>query len=121
MSDIQLKAVRVAKDVPAWDIMLSEENGEDRNVGMMSDFPMEKSYVCTLRADNVNAEIELRHKALSDMLAAIRKAVEERQERLEEWYENERSYEAEFAAARAAEVWWESRYDHFDEDHGEAW
>ena len=121
MSDIQLKAVRVAKGVPAWDILISEENGEDRNVGMMSDFPMEKSYVCTLRADNVNAEIELRHKALSDMLAAIRKAVEERQERLEEWYENERSYEAEMAAERAAEVWWESRYDHLAEDHGEPW
>jgi|TARA_B100000035_G_C20908122_1_gene512608 hypothetical protein len=121
MSGIQLKAVRVAKGVPAWDIMLSDGHGEERNVGMMSDFPMEKSYVCTLRADNVNAEIELRHKARSDMLAAIRKAVEERQERLEEWYEAESVYQSEMAADRAAEEWWENRYEHLAEDHGEPW
>lgn len=121
MSGIQLKAVRVAKGVPAWDIMLSYKNGEERNVGMMSDFPMEKSYVCTLRADDANEEIELRHKARSNMLAAIRKSVEEREARLEDWYEAESVYQAEMAADRAAEEWWENRYEHLAEDHGEPW
>ena len=121
MSGIQLKAVRVAKDVPAWDIMLSYKNGEERNVGMMSDFPMEKSYVCTLRADDANEEIELRHKVRSEMFAAIRKAVEEREERLDDWHEAESVYQAEMAADRAAEEWWENRYEHLAEDHGEPW
>ena len=121
MSDIQLKAVRVAKDVPAWDIMLSYKNGEERNVGLMSDFPMERSYVCTLRADDANEEIELRYKVRSEMLTAIRKAVEEREARLDDWHEAESVYQAEMAADRAAEEWWENRYEHLAEDHGEPW
>jgi len=79
------RAVRVAPNVPAWDIMMSYDGGEERNVGLLSDFPMEASYVCTLRADDANQEVELRHKSRSDMFAAIREAMVERSDNLEHY------------------------------------
>ena len=107
IDSFKFRLVRCGKGVPAWDIMMDLEDGTSQNMGMVSNFPMEKSFVCTLRADKANEEIELRHKNRDDMLKAIRVSIADRQERLEFYEEEEAQAEweswAEGAAMRHAE------------------
>ena len=112
IDSFKLRAVRCGKGVPAWDIMMELHDGTERNMGMVSNFPMEKSWVCTLRADEANNEVELRHASREDMFKAIREAIADREEYAAQWDSEKDAYiyeqEAELAALRYAE----ERYDH---------
>jgi len=112
IDSFKLRAVRCAKGVPAWDIMMELHDGTERNMGMVSNFPMEKSWVCTLRADEANQEVELRHANRDDMFKAIREAIADREDYAAQWESEKDAYIYEQEAERAALRWAEERYDH---------
>ena len=78
----------------------------------ISNFPMEKSWVCTLRADEANQEVELRHANRDDMFKAIREAIADREDYAAQWEGEKDAYIYEQEAERAALRWAEERYDH---------
>lgn len=121
IDSFKLRAVRCAKGVPAWDIMMELHDGTERDMGMVSNFPMENSWVCTLRADEANQEIELHHANRDDMFKAIREAIADREDYAAQWEGDRYSYIQEREAERAAEEWWENRYEHLAEDDCEPW
>ena len=112
IDSFKLRAVRCGKGVPAWDIMMELHDGTERNMGMVSNFPMEKSWVCTLRADEANQEVELRHANRDDMFKAIREAIADREDYAAQWESEKDAYIYEQEAERAALRWAEERYDH---------
>ena len=112
IDSFKLRAVRCGKGVPAWDIMMELHDGTERNMGMVSNFPMEKSWVCTLRADEANNEVELRHASREDMFKAIREAIADREEYAAQWEGEKDAYIYEQEAELAALRWAEERYDH---------
>jgi hypothetical protein len=79
---------------------------------MVSNFPMEKSWVCTLRADEANNEVELRYASREDMFKAIREAIADREEYAAQWEGEKDAYIYEQEAELAALRWAEERYDH---------
>ena len=116
INSFKLRAVRCGQGVPAWDIMMELPDGSEQDMGMVSNFPMENSWVCTLRADEANPEIELRHANRDEMFKAIREAIADREEYAAQWESEKDAYIYEREAERAAAEWWENRYEHLAED-----
>ena len=111
IDSFKFRAVRCGEGVPAWDIMMELHDGTDRNMGMVSNFPMEKSWVCTLRADEANNEVEIRHASRNDMFKAIRETIADREDYAAQWEGEKDAYIYEQKAELAALRYAEERYD----------